>query len=136
MEMTQSLEDYLEAIHRLLEQGRRARVRDVAEMIRVKMPSVNRAMAELKARGLVVQEPYRDLALTAAGTLAAEAVFARHRLLTAFLEKIGVPSATAEHDGCIMEHILSPETLECIRRFLEEGSGNARKGKGKKCTGE
>jgi DtxR family Mn-dependent transcriptional regulator len=118
MEMTQSLEDYLEAIHRLLAQGRRARVRDVAEMIGVKMPSVNRAMAELKARGLVVQEPYRDLALTSAGKLAAEAVFGRHRLLTAFLEKIGVPPETAEHDGCIMEHILSPETLECIRRFL------------------
>lgn len=121
MEMTQSLEDYLEAIHRLLSQGRRARVRDVAEMIGVKMPSVNRAMAELKARGLVVQEPYRDLELTAAGKLAAAAVFERHRLLTAFLEKIGVQPETAEHDGCIMEHILSPETLECIRRFLEGG---------------
>lgn len=118
MEMTQSLEDYLEAIHRLLVQGKRARVRDVAEMIGVKMPSVNRAMAELKARGLVVQEPYRDLELTAAGKLAAEAVFERHRLLMAFLERIGVSKGTAEHDGCIMEHILSPETLECIRRFL------------------
>ncbi|MBR6021885.1 MAG: metal-dependent transcriptional regulator [Kiritimatiellae bacterium] len=118
--MTQSLEDYLEAIHRLLVEGKRARVRDVAAMIGVKMPSVNRAMAELKLRGLVVQEPYRDLELTAAGKMAAEAVFARHRLLTAFLERIGVPVPTAEHDACIMEHILSPETLQCIRRFLDD----------------
>ena len=93
--MTQSLEDYLEAIHRLLVEGKRARVRDVAAMIGVKMPSVNRAMAELKLRGLVVQEPYRDLELTAAGKMAAEAVFARHSLLTAFLERIGVPVPTA-----------------------------------------
>ena len=124
MEMTQSLEDYLEAIHRLQTEGRRARVRDVAAMIGVKMPSVNRAMAELKARGLVVQEPYRELALTAAGKLAAEAVFERHRLLKAFLERLGVPAATAEHDGCIMEHILSPETLQCIQRFVGEGAGS------------
>ncbi len=125
--MTQSLEDYLEAIHRLLADGKRARVRDVAAMIGVKMPSVNRAMAELKSRGLVVQEPYRDLALTAAGRMAAEAVFERHRLLTAFLERVGVSRETAEHDGCIMEHILSQETLECIRRFLAKGK--SRKGK-------
>jgi len=125
--MTQSLEDYLEAIHRLLSEGKRARVRDVAAMIGVKMPSVNRAMSELKSRGLVVQEPYRDLALTAAGRMAAEAVFERHRLLTAFLERVGVSPETAEHDGCIMEHILSAETLECIRKFL--GTGKGRKGK-------
>lgn len=129
MEMTQSLEDYLEAIHRLQTEGRRARVRDVAEMIGVKMPSVNRAMAELKVRGLVVQEPYRELALTAAGKLAAEAVFERHRLLTAFLVRLGVPAAVAEHDGCILEHILSPETLQCIQRFVagKGGRRNARR---------
>lgn len=127
-EMTQSLEDYLEAIHRLLAEGKRARVRDVAAMIGVKMPSVNRAMAELKSRGLVAQERYRDLELTAAGRMAAEAVFERHRLLMAFLERIGVSRETAEHDGCIMEHILSAETLECIRKFLEAGRGR-RKGK-------
>lgn len=120
--MSQSLEDYLEAIHRLQTQGKRARVRDVAGMIGVKMPSVNRAMAELKARGLVAQEPYRDLQLTAAGRLAAEAVFERHRLLTAFLRQIGVSGEVAEHDGCIMEHILSPETLQCIRKFLGGGT--------------
>ena len=125
--MTQSLEDYLEAIHRLLVQGKRARVRDIAAMIGVKMPSVNRAMAELKARGLVVQEPYRDLELTAAGKMAAEAVFSRHRLLTEFLVRIGVPEAAAEHDACIMEHILSPETLQCIRQFVDAPEAAPRK---------
>ena len=56
--MTQSLEDYLEAIYILIAEDRPAQVRDVAKMLAVKMPSVVKALHELKKLGLVTQKPY------------------------------------------------------------------------------
>ena len=119
--MTKSLEDYLERIHMLIEQGRRARVNEVAKELNVRMPSVNKAVSELKKLGLVEQEPYGDLRLTKEGALLSDEIHTRHTLLTAFLEKLGVTPETAEHDACLMEHILSAETLERVKAYVNKG---------------
>ena len=119
-EMTQSLEDYLEAIYVLIADGKAAGVSDVAKMLRVKMPSVVKAVRELKRMELVVQEPYSPIALTAKGRRVAKLVLARHTLLREFLLKLGVSRRTADRDACLMEHILSAETLEKIRTFTED----------------
>ncbi len=119
--MTKSLEDYLERIHILIEQGRRARVHDVAEELNVRMPSVNKAVSELKKLGLVEQEPYGDLRLTEDGSRLSNEIHERHTLLTAFLVKLGVSSETAERDACLMEHILSAETLERVQAYVNKG---------------
>ena len=65
--MTQSLEDYLETIFVLIEEGKPAQVRDVARLLDVKMPSVVKAIHELKKLGLVTQEPYSPINLTPKG---------------------------------------------------------------------
>ncbi|MGN0855204.1 MAG: metal-dependent transcriptional regulator [Kiritimatiellia bacterium] len=120
--MTQSLEDYLESIHILIKAGKSACVRDVARMLDVKMPSVVKAIHELKKLGLVTQEPYAAIELTAKGRRVAQLVLDRHTLLRSFLIKLGVSRRTADKDACLMEHILSAETLDKIRIYTESNS--------------
>ena len=123
--MTKSLEDYLEEIHvRILQKGR-ARVRDVAQDLHVKMPSVVKAITELKKLELVNQEPYGDSELTPKGRKLAANVLGRHKLLKAFLVKLNVPDEIADNDACLMEHILSATTLDRIREFVEAADKKA-----------
>ena len=118
--MTQSLEDYLETIFVLIEDGKPAQVRDVARLLAVKMPSVVKAIHELKKLELVTQEPYSAIELTAKGRRVANSVLNRHTLLRSFLMKLGVSRKTADKDACMMEHILSAETMDKIRTFTEK----------------
>ena len=117
--MTQSLEDYLEAIYMRIAEGRPAQVRDVARMLSVKMPSVVKAVRELKKLELVTQEPYAAIELTPKGERLARHVLGRHTLIRAFLMKLGVTRKNADRDACLMEHILSAETLDKIRLYTE-----------------
>jgi len=119
--MTQSLEDYLEAIYVEVSDGRAAQVAEVAKLLGVKMPSVVKAIRELKRLGLVTQEPYASIELTAKGKRVARLVRGRHTLLRTFLMKIGVSRHNADKDACLMEHILSAETLDKIREYTEKG---------------
>ena len=118
--MTQSLEDYLEAIYMLIAKERPAQVRDVAKMLAVKMPSVVKAIHELKKLGLVTQKPYSAIELTAKGVRVAKHVLNRHTLLRDFLMKLGVSRRNADKDACLMEHILSAETIDRIRAYTEK----------------
>ena len=118
--MTQSLEDYLGTIFVLIEEGKSAQVRDVARLLDVKMPSVVKAIHELKKLGLVVQEPYSPIYLTAKGERVARHVLNRHKLLRSFLVKLGVSRRIADRDACLMEHILSAETIDKIRAYTEK----------------
>ncbi len=118
--MSQSLEDYLEAVYMLIADGKPAQVRDVAKILSVKMPSVVKAIHELKRLGLVIQEPYANIELTEKGSRVAKLVLNRHTLLRSFLVKLGVSGKTADRDACLMEHILSAETLDKIRIFTEQ----------------
>ena len=118
--MTQSLEDYLEAIYVRIAEGRPAQVRDIARRLSVKMPSVVKAVRELKKLELVTQEPYAAIELTAKGERLASHILSRHKLLREFLMKLGVTRRSADRDACLMEHILSAETLDKIREYTEK----------------
>ena len=118
--MTQSLEDYLEAIYMCVLEGRPAQVSDVANLLNVTMPSVVKAIRELKKLGLATQEPYSAIELTAKGTRVAKRVLGRHTLIRSFLVKLGVSDRNADRDACLMEHILSAETLDKIRNYTEK----------------
>ena len=118
--MTQSLEDYLEAIYVRIAEGRPAQVRDIARRLSVKMPSVVKAVRELKKLDLVTQEPYSAIELTPKGERLASLILARHNLLRDFLMKLGITRRNADRDACLMEHILSAETLDKIREYTEK----------------
>jgi len=117
--VTNSLEDYLETLYLLSQVDGHARVRDVAAALHVKMPSVIKALLELKKLGLVTQEPYGAVELTDSGTETAKQILGRHTLLKEFLELLDVSEANAEKDACSMEHFLSAETLACITSFVK-----------------
>jgi DtxR family Mn-dependent transcriptional regulator len=118
--MTKSLEDYIEVVYVLIHEKNCARVRDIATTLKVKMPSVVKGISELKKLGLVSQEPYGDVALTAKGRRIATMILNRHNKIREFLMLIGVSKRVADKDACQMEHIISAETLDRIRDFLRK----------------
>ena len=122
VKLSQSLEDYLEMVHMLRLANGIARVKDIAAALSVKMPSVAKAILELKKLGLVTQEPYSGVELTEEGRKAAADVLNRHILLKGFLIRLGVSEAIADKDACSMEHILSDETLSTIEDFMKKGN--------------
>ena len=124
--MTKSLEDYIEVVYVLIHEKHRARVRDIATTLKVKMPSVVKGISELKKLGLVSQEPYGDVELTAKGRRIATMILNRHNKIREFLILIGVSERIADKDACQMEHIISAETLDRIRDFLRKSKKDAK----------
>jgi DtxR family Mn-dependent transcriptional regulator len=117
--MTQSLEDYLEMVSFLSDDGE-VRVTDIAARLNVSKPSVLTALKILEERGLLEHERYRTVSLTRKGSLAAADIRDRHSFLTAFLQDIvGVSPETAEKDACKMEHLLSEETLKKMKALAK-----------------
>jgi DtxR family Mn-dependent transcriptional regulator len=113
--MTQSLEDYLEMVSFLSDDGE-VRVTDIAARLGVSKPSVLTALKTLEEQGLLEHERYRTVILTPKGAAQASEIRDRHNFLTAFLrDTIGVSPETAEEDACKMEHILSEETLKKMK---------------------
>ena len=119
--MTQSLEDYLEAVGNLAQNGTIPRVKDIAKQLGHSKPSVHIGLRLLAERGMLEHEPYKDIILTEKGWTLYLELKAKHDMICRFLQKIlGVSEAIAEKDGCQMEHILSPETLEKMKQMLGE----------------
>ena len=118
--MTKSLEDYIEVVYVLIHEKNRARVRDIATTLKVKMPSVVKGISELKKLEMVTQEPYGDVELTAKGRRIATIILNRHNKIREFLMLLGVSKRVADKDACQMEHILSVETMDRIRDFLRK----------------
>jgi DtxR family Mn-dependent transcriptional regulator len=117
--MTQSLEDYLEMVSFLSDEGR-VRVTDIAARLGFSKPSVLTALKLLEERGLVQHEYYGGVTITDEGRKLAAEIRERHDTLTAFLLKLGVPDVTAEQDACKMEHVVSPETFKKIKAFVKK----------------
>lgn len=117
---SQSEEDYLEALYIIGKENKVIRVKDVAQALNVKMPSVVSAIRSLSEKGLVEKERYGHIELTEEGELVAQDVYARHQLLYAFFHEIlGLSPEVAEEDACRVEHYLSPETRKRLMKMVE-----------------
>ena len=124
MSMSQSLEDYLEMVSFLADEGE-VRVTDIASRLGVSKPSVLTALKTLEEQGLLAHARYRRVNLTREGTKQAADIRERHSTLTAFLlDVIGVSAETAEKDACKMEHLLSDETLKKIKLLVKSKPKN------------
>ncbi len=119
MALHESAEMYLETIYLLTRSSDSVRSIDVAEHMGYSKPSVSRAVGLLKQGGYVVTDADGFLSLTDKGLETAALVFERHTVLTKLLTTIGVEQAVAAEDACRIEHVISDETLEAIKRFLE-----------------
>ena len=114
-----SMQDYLEVILDLTEKKGAARVADIAGCLDVTMPSVTQMINNLRKRELVRQQPYGPVGLTTAGRSLAIKIRRRHRLLKEFLVTVlQVEPKIADRDACLIEHVVSPETMEKLIEFL------------------
>ena len=119
-EQTASMEDYLEAIANLGEERKVVRVKQISEMLGVKMPSVTSALKKLSEQGLVEHEKYGHIKLTLEGDKVARDVIRRHKALTRFFaQALGINQETAEGDACKIEHVISPLSMERLAKFVE-----------------
>ena len=116
LQLTESLEDYLEAIAELIEVEGHAHAKEIAAKLNVKMPSVTGALRQLEKMGCIVYSTHYPVQLTAKGRLIAHDVIRRHGILKRFFSEIlGLPQDKASETACRLEHIVDADT---IRRFV------------------
>lgn len=122
MNIHESAEDYLETILMQCLQSGSARSVDIAAHLNVTKPSVSFAMKRLRENGYILMDRDNRITLTPSGEAIAQRILERHNLLTEFLMRLGVSEETARADACKMEHDLSDETFEAIRRHADQRS--------------
>ena len=83
-------------------------------------PSVSRAVGLLKTGGYITVDDDGYLSLTELGLELATKIYERHNILTTFLSSLGVDKDTAAQDACKIEHVLSDESLEAIKRYISK----------------
>lgn len=116
--LSPSLEDYLESILFLEKKNRVARVKDIAELLKVQMPSVTGALKNLREKNLVEYEKNSFIVLTESGKKIADSVQKRHDILTKFLKNILLlKNENAEDQACQIEHIITPGTAKRIKNL-------------------
>ena len=120
MGVRESGEMYLEAIHVLTKNNGHVRSIDVSEYLGYSKPSVSRAMGILRNGGYITVDKDGSIVLTEAGQEIAEKIYARHTLLTKLLVHIGVSEETAAEDACKLEHAISDESFEAIKKHILE----------------
>lgn len=116
----ESLEDYLETILSLQNKLGQVRSIDIVHELGFSKPSVSVAMKNLREREYITMTSDGYISLTESGKLRAENVLERHKLLSDWLIRIGVSEKTAMEDACKVEHDLSEETFQAIKKFLAE----------------
>ncbi len=120
MKIYESGEMYLETIFVLRQTLPHVRAIDIAAATGYSKPSISRALGLLRADGLIEVASNGHITLTAAGEERAHKVYDRHRLLTDLFLSIGVSKETADADACRIEHVISDETAEKIRAYLQK----------------
>ena len=113
LKIQESAENYLETILMLGREKPYVRSIDIANELNFSKPSVSVAMKNLHEHGYIT--------LTAAGQSIADTMYERHTMLSNWLIYLGVDARTAAEDACRMEHVLSADTFEAIKRHITQG---------------
>ena len=117
MSVHESGEMYLEAIWVLHQKTGFVRSVDVSEYLGYSKPSVSRAMGILRSGEYIVMEADGSINLTQKGQEIAQKIYERHTLMTKLLMHIGVSEETAAADACKLEHAISDESFEALKRY-------------------
>ena len=112
----ESAENYLETILELSQQSSAVRSVDIANKLGFKKSSVSVAMKNLREKEHITVSEEGFLKLTDSGRAIAEMIRERHQLLTMWLTRLGVPEEIASDDACKLEHVLSAESFEAIKK--------------------
>ncbi len=130
LELSESLEDYLETILDLQTVNTVARSKDIAERLDIKRGSVTGMLKKLAAQELINYEPYGYVTLTAKGQKIAKEIEKRHIMLKDFLIRyIGVEEQKADDTACRMEHAMDASTFKKFQAFIQSmDDGHHREG--------
>ena len=120
MRKNESAENYLETIYILSKKLPVVRSVDIATELNFKKPSVSVAMKHLREKELIIVSDAGFITLTDEGLAQAEAIYERHTILTKMFTMLGVSDETAAEDACLIEHVLSDESFEAIKKHLVE----------------
>lgn len=118
--LTESLEDYIEAIYKIIQKKNVARVKEIAKELKVSNSSVTGALRVLAEKKLVHYAPYENITLTPSGEEIASKILEKHDALKAFFVRIlNVDSALADECACKLEHALPSEILGKLKSLNE-----------------
>jgi len=119
MAVSEAIENYLETIYILSQQQSEVHAIDICTYLSYSRPTVSIVLRQMRENGLVTVNEENHIFLTEEGLKIATHMFERHELLTNMLVMLGVSRKTALHDACKIEHDLSDETFEAIKRHME-----------------
>ena len=122
MSLQESGEMYLETIYVLQKKTNAVRSVDVAEYMGFSKPSVSRAVGILKSGGFINVDKSGFLTLTESGREVACKIYERHTLISKFLVSLGVSESVATEDACKMEHYISDDSFNAIKKHIEQMS--------------
>lgn len=118
MKIQESAENYLETIYMLQKRKGQVRSIDIANELSFSKPSISVAIKNLKAGGYVAVDGNGFITLCPLGLEIAQKIYERHTLLSDCLTALGVDPKTAVEDACRVEHVISAETFEAIKRHV------------------
>lgn len=119
MKILESAENYLETILMLKKEKGQVRAIDIVNHLGYSKPSVSVAMKNLEADGYISRDSSGHITLTDTGLAIAESVYERHDLLCNLFSYIGVSEDVAKEDACKVEHHISQQTFECLKKHFE-----------------
>ena len=119
MRILESSEDYLEAMLMMKEQHGYIRSIDIAEELGVTKPSVSYATKRLRENGYITMDKEGLITLTESGMEIANRIYERHKTLTQYFMFLGVDEETAREDACKVEHDLSNQTYDALKRHAQ-----------------
>lgn len=118
MKSNESVENYLETILMLSKKLPAVRSVDVANELGFKKPSVSIAVKNLKEKNYITVMEQGYILLTESGRELAEMIYERHEILTNWLISLGVDAAIASEDACRIEHVISKESFEALKKHI------------------
>lgn len=118
MAINESAENYLETILMLSKKLPVVRAVDISNELGFKKSSVSIAMKHLRENNYIIVSDAGFISLTESGKQIAEMIFERHELISSWLIGMGVSEETALEDACKMEHVISQESFEAIKKFI------------------
>ena len=120
MRIHESAENYLETILILHKRNGNVRSIDIVNELDYTKPSVSIAMKHLRENGFIEMDRAGYITLLDSGREIAERMYERHTLLSKWLISLGVSAETASEDACRIEHVLSSESFDAIKKHAEE----------------
>ena len=122
VKIQESAENYLETIHMLSKHKPYVRSIDIAHELSFSKPSVSVAMKNLRENGYIHMDDQGHITLTQTGQDIADKMYERHIMLSNWLIYLGVDEKTAVEDACKIEHVLSSQSFQAIKKHITQGN--------------